>query len=168
MKAIYLVLALSIVACNDITSPAKAAPNTIALATVSPDAVTTDKVFNDRSDITFDLTGCNGEPVTVSGDQHTILKLMYGNDGSLRMSTTTDAHVSGVGASTGAKYIGDIKSVDKLAEGNDRINWISSYSMTLNGQGSVDDTIIEYSTKFTLEPDGSVKHQIYNFSWRCK
>jgi hypothetical protein len=168
MKASYLVLALSIVACNDITSPTKAAPNTILLATVSPDAVTTDKVFNDRSDITLDLTGCNGESVTVSGDQHTVLKLMYGNDGSLRMSATTDAHLSGDGASTGAKYVGDIKTADKLAYSTDRINWISSYSLTLGGQGKVPDTIVEYSTRFTLEADGSVKHQYFNFSWRCK
>src|SRR4051812_8629356 len=98
MKVFYLLAVLGpAVACTDVVSP-------VASRGLSATTIVRDVIQNDRTPVTFVLSACNGEMVSVTGENHYVVNVNTNAKGDTKVSITSDSHFSGVGASTGAKY----------------------------------------------------------------
>jgi diaminopimelate epimerase len=161
MKVWSLLFAgVAAIGCSDVTSPASLAPTGLSKGS-------SEVQINDKLPTSITIGACNGEIVSLDGDQHVVIKANEGKDGSLKLSISSDLHFSGNGSATGAKYVGDQKYTETDAIGIDTYSYRSIQSMTLNGQGKVPDTVMDIMMKVTVHSDGSASFR-QDFSTRCK
>lgn len=161
MKVLLVVFTLALVGCSEITSPTSVAPS--ALAPAAPAFAT---IVNEKTAFTNAvLNACNGETVVVSGERHFVLKATMSG-----YSVSEDSHFSGIGTLTGVKYEGSTRFVDKeTTKKNGTFSTSTSESVHLVAKGNdVPDLFLEYSVKFTINPDGTFSHEDYDTTFRCK
>jgi hypothetical protein len=162
MKNVYLLVAVaSAIGCSEVTAPATSLSSSQLKA--SPEVLT-----NDRTEYTsLTINACNGELVTLAGDQHFVLKLNTGKDGSVKLSISDDLHFTGYGASTGAKYEGKESASEKEAFSVDDFSFVIKQTVSLIGQGKATNTDMDMTMKIKVQADGDVKFS-QDFSSRCK
>lgn len=170
MKTFFVLSALALAACSDVTAPTSLASSNLAPPGSRVDVVTN---IHQKTPFTAVMVACNGEEVDVFGDQTFTFKLSTNDDGSTKLSVSNDAHFKGVGSVTGAKYEGSQKYTDKettkLDDGTfNRYTFSTRTTLQLKGHGKVPDLFLNYSTKFTINADGSISHEDTDFSSSCK
>lgn len=160
MKVLAAVCALAVAGCSDVTSPASVAPNVLV-----PTAPAFATVANERTPFYATLTACNLETVPVSGERHFVFKVT-----TKGYSVSDDSHFSGVGTVTGVKYEGSQKITDKeMTKKDGTFSTTNSYLLHLVAAGKgVPDLLFGYSTRLTIGPDGTVKHEDSGVTVRCK
>lgn len=168
MKALFLLAALPLAACNEITSPTGAASVSPAPVLSAPTTGAREVLVNDKSNVELVLVACNGETVVLSGKQHYVVNVSTDHNGNTKLSVSNNTHFSGYGTVTGAKYEGELVYMDKEASTDDQFTFNTSTVLKLKGQGKVPDTDLEFSTKFTVHADGSVTGEDDDFKSTCK
>ena len=161
MKQLFALCTLALVGCSDITSPTSVAPSVLV-----PTAPAFATLVNEKTAFTNAVVNaCNGETVVVSGERHFVVKATSGG-----FSVSEDSHFSGFGATTGVKYEGSLKSADKeMTKKDGTFSTSNSVTIHLVAKGKdVPDLLFGYSIRYTINPDGTLSHEDYDTTFRCK
>lgn len=163
MKSLFVLAALGLAACSEVTAP----PTTTALSVprkAAPEVLVNEKT--EFSNLVF-FNECSGESVSMSGVTHHVEKLTDSDKGNLKISVSYDTHFRGFGTESGARYEGHMKFEDKQAYAHGDFKETTVNTVRLNGQGKIDDLIMEFKTTITIR-DGEVTIKTSDPTTRCK
>lgn len=164
MKSLFVLAALGLAACSDVTAPAAVASHLAVPAKAAPEVLVNEKT--EFSDLVF-FDECSGESVSMSGVTHHVEKLTDSDKGNLKFSISYDTHFRGFGTESGARYEGHMKFDDKQAFANGDFKETTVNEVRLNGQGKTPDMIMDFKTTITIR-DGNVMIKQSDPTTRCK
>ena len=138
-----------------------------------PMAVSAATEYNEKIPFTDDFDACSGERITVSGVQHIVGHITKDAQGRFHYVFTRNTKGTGIGQSTGDKYI----LTDTVAQLN--LEVLPGETQTLSqeyhsviirlGEGlSDDDTVIHFLLKLTIGANGDVTSLIEVQNVACR
>jgi hypothetical protein len=163
MKGLYVLAAAALLGCGETS-----APTSVAQQGLRPAHKVGDVLVNDWTPVELQLTACNGETVSLTGDLHYLVAITQSNNGSVNAKLSSDYTFSGVGDITGAGYEGGMKFTDhEIINQGAATNFSIESSVRLIGKGSVLNTWFDFSTDFTINANGDITHNNSAFTARC-
>lgn len=114
--------------------------------------------------------GGRGETVVLSGDLHTLAKVIV-NGNAVRLSIQNQPQgISGVGIITGAKYQGTGVTRDdfSLTAPSFPANFTTINNVRIIGQGNAANLSLHENTHFTINANGRTTAVVDNFRLDCK
>jgi hypothetical protein len=109
-----------------------------------------------------------GDVINLSGKEHFLLIITADNNGGVHfISHINEQGVTGVSQTTGAKYHGTGSSTS-IITGRLGSTFIIQGIFHLIGQGTSTNLLVHQSFHITVNPDGTVRAFINNFSIKCK
>lgn len=146
-----------------------------AAITLTPAAASADVTSNVRSPLSMSVfvpcaNGGRGETVVLSGDLHTLTRVIV-NGNSVRLSVQNQPQgLSGIGTTTGAKYQGTGGTRDdfSLTAPSFPANFTTINNVRIIGQGSAANLLLHENTHFTVNANGTTTAVVDNFRLDCK
>ena len=117
--------------------------------------------YNQRIELNDDFDSCTGETIRITGTQHIVGRITTDAAGRQHFGFTRSVHGTGVGLSSGARYVltdAVTRASLEMPEG-DPITYMEQYHTHLIRQGEAvadDDLILHFLSKFTVNANGEL------------
>jgi hypothetical protein len=143
----------------------------IGAAGIAPAYAATD--FNLWVPLQDDFDSCTGERVAMTGTQHIVGRITEDGAGRMHFGFTRNTHATGIGQSSGARYI----LIDAVGLGSFEVvpgearTFTQEYQSQLVRQGETapdDDTALHFLTKITIDATGNVAVSIETERVACQ
>ena len=159
MRFSALVLTIAVLGCSDATSPSRS---------LAPAGVTREVVLNQRDSMPLFLIACNGEAVTGTMLEHQILSFTLPKNGSTIAFYSADYKFTGTGGTTGAQYQGTLSLREQGMSGTAANVFATISRLQVVSQSNIPNTLIDFSTRATVNANGDVVVDHTNFSSSCQ
>jgi len=111
---------------------------------------------------------CNGDTVTLSGTLHQEIMFSSNPNGMTHSSLNATAHLTGLGSSTGASYVGnDSTHMETNTRGIAQEQFIATTMHLISQTAGVPNMIVRGTLHVVIGSDNSVKVEMYKFQSKC-
>ena len=138
-----------------------------------PASVSAAVEYNERIPLNDDFDGCSGERILINGIQHIVGRFTKDGTGRLHFGFTRNTQGTGIGQVSGDRYV----LTDAVARTSLEVvpgevkTFTEQYHSLLIRQGeesSIDDTILHFLSKITINANGDVAATVEIQSVECR
>jgi hypothetical protein len=117
--------------------------------------------------VSFEVTGCNGDTVTLTGSLNLLAHVSQSNSGNFNLEVNTDSQgLSGTGVPSGTQYQANTNSHVMLNVAAGETSTTTD-KFVLIAKGKNPDLITTMTMHYTINAEGTLTASVENFSVKC-